>query len=409
MRKISFAILYILLVYAVTCYGVVYYDDPLAIGMGARTLSMGKAFVAVADDSDAIYVNPAGLGEQKLWNFTTMSTDFMDEYRYFMISGVYPAAGGSFGARFVQSQIGGIIATEGGSINFYNQALVLSYGTYIGDDLSRYLGEEKNIYAGINVKYYAEGCTGIEEVAGSGFNLDLGIKYIPYNWLSFGMAIQNAIPGLKVAGNIEPEEMTSVTKLGMAFYWREHDVVFALDKDFFPERPRVACPMHFGVEWKMHKNLYLRGGVDQVLGSSGDGNLLTNTTFGVGFDYSGFKIDIARVQNFAELNMSSSFVSVSFYGGPLNMEERKENPLRPIAEKTHFAKQYTVAAGSYKTKKEAEKMSMTLTAKGYASHIKELFGNFLVQVGSFETEEKATALLDRLRNDGFSPSKTLEE
>lgn len=401
--------LYILLAYAVTCCGVVYYDDPLVIGMGARTLSMGKAFVAVADDSDAIYINPAGLGEQKLWNVTTMNTDFMDEYRYFMMSGVYPTINGSFGARYVQSQIGGIIATEGGTLNFYNRALVLSYGTYIGDDLARYLDEGKNIYAGINVKYYTEGCTGIEEVAGSGFNLDLGIKYVACNWLSFGMVIQNALPGLKVAGNIEPEEMSAVAKLGTAFYWRERDVVFAFDKDFFPGRPRVACPMHFGVEWKMHKNLYLRGGVDQVLGSSGDGNLLTNATFGVGLDYSGMKIDVAYVQNFAHLNMSSSFVSVSFYGGPLYFEEKKEKPLAQIAEKAHFAKQYIVAVGSYKTKKEAEKVSMTLTAKGYASHIKELFGNFLVHVGSFETEEKSAVLLDRLRNDGFSSSKTLEE
>ena len=42
-------------------------EDPVGtgalfdIGMGARALGMGGAFVAVADDANALYYNPAGL------------------------------------------------------------------------------------------------------------------------------------------------------------------------------------------------------------------------------------------------------------------------------------------------------------------------------------------------------------
>ena len=37
-------------------------SDPMYIGVGARPLGMGKAFVAVAEDADGMFVNPAGLG-----------------------------------------------------------------------------------------------------------------------------------------------------------------------------------------------------------------------------------------------------------------------------------------------------------------------------------------------------------
>ena len=37
--------------------------DPLYIGVGARPLGMGKAYVGYAEDGDALFTNPAGLGK----------------------------------------------------------------------------------------------------------------------------------------------------------------------------------------------------------------------------------------------------------------------------------------------------------------------------------------------------------
>ncbi|MBX9836986.1 MAG: hypothetical protein K2X69_01600 [Silvanigrellaceae bacterium] len=39
---------------------------PLPIYLGARPLGMGDAFVAVADDENAIFHNPAGIGSNNL-------------------------------------------------------------------------------------------------------------------------------------------------------------------------------------------------------------------------------------------------------------------------------------------------------------------------------------------------------
>ena len=36
--------------------------DPMYLGVGARPLGMGRSYVAVAEDADALLLNPAGLG-----------------------------------------------------------------------------------------------------------------------------------------------------------------------------------------------------------------------------------------------------------------------------------------------------------------------------------------------------------
>ena len=40
-------------------------DDPMAVGGGARSIGMGKAFAAVADNADTMFINPAGLAGLK--------------------------------------------------------------------------------------------------------------------------------------------------------------------------------------------------------------------------------------------------------------------------------------------------------------------------------------------------------
>ena len=51
-------------------------------GIGARPLGMGKAFVAIADDANAVFTNPAGLGTQKSWALTSMSTQLFGKASY---------------------------------------------------------------------------------------------------------------------------------------------------------------------------------------------------------------------------------------------------------------------------------------------------------------------------------------
>jgi len=59
------------------------------VGVTARSLSMGNASTAVAENAEAIFVNPASLAETKQWSFTSMSTTLMQTVSYQMVGGSY--------------------------------------------------------------------------------------------------------------------------------------------------------------------------------------------------------------------------------------------------------------------------------------------------------------------------------
>ncbi|MFH1097743.1 MAG: PorV/PorQ family protein [Candidatus Desantisbacteria bacterium] len=62
----------------------------LKMGMGVRATAMGKAFCAVADDSSAMYWNPAGLGQIKSGQIGIEYTKWFEDVAYTSVSGVYP-------------------------------------------------------------------------------------------------------------------------------------------------------------------------------------------------------------------------------------------------------------------------------------------------------------------------------
>jgi hypothetical protein len=308
--------------------GVVYYDDPITFGIGARPTGMGSAFVALADDANAMFLNPAGLGTQKSWKLSSMNSNFLNEYQYTMFCGVDPTPYGTIGVGYVSSRIGDITNTSPsgevlGTSDFFNQAVVLSYGKYIGDIVKDKipfinLKDEPDIYGGATFKYYTKGYSGFTHATGSGYNLDLGLKYDQTDWLSYGVNFQNVLSGSKILGDFDAEDLSFLMKTGVLFRWLEHDVNLELDDDMYLGRANVPWPLHFGAEWNLHPNLSLRAGADQVVNSAAreGGNVVTNTTFGLTLDYNGVKVDLAYVQNYAQLNLASNVISLSLYSQP---------------------------------------------------------------------------------------------
>ena len=327
MKKVLAAICLIcLLKTAGYCQGTVYYDDPITVGIGARPTGMGTAFVALADDANAMFLNPAGLGTQKSWKLSSMDSNFLNEYQYTMFCGVDPTPIGTFGMGYVSSKIGDITDTSNtgevlGTSDFYNQALVLSYGKYIGDVVGNvipFIKGEPDLYGGATFKYYSLGYSGHTTANGSGYNLDLGLKYDQTDWLSYGVDLQNVLSGSMISGDFDQEQIPFITKVGVLYRWLEHDVNLEVDKDMYLGRDAVPWPTHFGVEWNVHPNLSLRAGEDQVVNSASrvNGNLVNNTTFGLSLDYNGIKVDLAYVQNYGELNLASNVISLTLYSQP---------------------------------------------------------------------------------------------
>jgi len=87
--------------------------------------------------------------------------------------------------------------------------------------------------------------------------------------------------------------------------------------------------------------LFVRAGYDQVASAADGGDVTNNPTFGVGLEYSGIKIDLAYMQNYAQTDQASNVVSLSFYSQPGYFQEtqpKKEEPpkkevVQPAAEK----------------------------------------------------------------------------
>ena len=61
--------------------------DPSFAAFGARPLGLGGAYVALSDDSNAIFTNPAGLSQLPKWEITSMSTRLMDRIDYKLMEG----------------------------------------------------------------------------------------------------------------------------------------------------------------------------------------------------------------------------------------------------------------------------------------------------------------------------------
>lgn len=184
------------------------FDD---LGIGARPLGMGGAFVAVADDANAAMYNPAGLGY-----ITVAEVGFT---HVVMFSGVvnYNYAGivlplgdaGSLGASF------GMLSEE--SDIYSEKNVAFSYSKKIIDAIS--LGanfkmlntsfDSDNMWITDN-PYFAESST-------SGFTLDLGVLARPVSGLSIGISAENLIPADISISESEEEKVPMNLRGGLAY------------------------------------------------------------------------------------------------------------------------------------------------------------------------------------------------
>src|SRR3989339_1568883 len=88
-------------------------DDSTVIGGGARPLGMGKAFVAIADDADAMLINPAGIASLKAPQGMSMFTNLLNDVYYMEFTGAVPAPIGVLGIGYVSTGVKGLTTYVG--------------------------------------------------------------------------------------------------------------------------------------------------------------------------------------------------------------------------------------------------------------------------------------------------------
>jgi len=282
--------------------------DLSTAGIGARPMGMGSAYVAIADDPSAIAMNPAGIGFQKTWGVTTMSTKLMGRVDYRMLGGVYPTQYGTIGFNYLSATTpaGFLTTTDPNSLNnpqpltYGSTVMMLSYGRNLSE-IMRSSSSMGNASFGMNLKSLSNKFDGFDG-SGSGMSLDVGLLMKQKSNISIGLTVQN-IGGSMTWKNGTKEEMPVITKLGGAYYFDKG--LAALDVEFGP-----ATLVHAGVEYKLVSMLAIRAGLDQAQVSATE--VANNLTTGVGINVGGVSFDYAYRMDNSLANNSTSYFSISF-------------------------------------------------------------------------------------------------
>jgi opacity protein-like surface antigen len=169
----------------------------LSIAQGARSLSMGGAFVAIADDPSAMYWNPAGIAGLHGFHLIVDHTYWIADIQYnYMGATIDLGSYGGLGVNVTASNIGEMKVTTvdqqegtGEVFGVTDLAFGLTYGLKLTDAFS----------IGFNPKFIYQK---IWKMSANAFALDMGVKYLtPFKGITLGMSITNFGTKMRMQGN----------------------------------------------------------------------------------------------------------------------------------------------------------------------------------------------------------------
>lgn len=330
--------------------------DLSEIGVGARPLGMGKAFISLADDASAVFLNPAGLARNNNLNLVSMSGTMFGDVNYLVVGAADNSPLGKFGIGFINSSVSSIPLTtitgsgstaaisQYGATDFNSSQLIFAYGS----KLSRFLknGAGSNIAFGGSLKYFLQGFSGggapMQEAVGGGMDADFGLIWDASRAVSLGLNLQNFLPvsfGGKFVWqkNSVVEGLPLTIKTGGVFHLigatgmlknpdGQLDLLIDYENTRNNARPAV---WHAGVEYWPVENFTLRAGVDQKAKASEAGiGVDNNLTAGLGLLLGGFTFDYAYHQ-FGDLSENTThFFSIGYRGEDIEKELAKKRAER---------------------------------------------------------------------------------
>ncbi|RKU10672.1 hypothetical protein C6502_10620 [Candidatus Poribacteria bacterium] len=240
------------------------FEEARPLYVGARALGMGNAFTAIADDATAGFWNPAGLiqwqgvklfGVNKFHNRSDYGFDPKG------IGYAYRGYGLFWGNKIA-------LGVESGTPDFNYYSVARQVHPYIA--------------VGASLKFKRKHPSDYYQFFGHSPSYDLGLLVKPRNNLRFGL----------LAGHLPGERGIRWLSLGTAYQWK--DLLFAVDL-VAPRGPLNETGLYYGIEWKVHRFVRLRGGrSDQWW------------TLGLGFEWRWIRIDVARIY---EPDFTSDFIS----------------------------------------------------------------------------------------------------
>ena len=285
----------------------------LRLGAGARSIGMGGAFTAIADDATATVWNPAGLGSAAdlSLNFSTQQLDLDRSHNFIALTKSLGSAG-SIGLAVTNAGVSGIQQYDareryGGTFDYSANAYSLSYGIGFG-----------NFGIGLTGRMLMDnfGAEGVESQSGFGgvdvglmghaLHIDVGEEKVPT--FHYGLAAKY------LGAALGEDTVPMVISVGAAYnLYMGNVVTFAADlEQEMVNLDESATSLRLGAEYTIltYKStaLAIRGGVK----ASRD---VQNLFGGFGVNIGGLQIDYAIQDGMASEIQgvgSTHFASLSY-------------------------------------------------------------------------------------------------
>lgn len=251
----------------------------LKIGIGARPIAMGGAFVGISDDINSLYWNPAGIAQLMSKEITFTHTLWLESINYSFLGFVYPLRKRTIGVSLAY--------LDSGKIQGYNEddkptepfsASDLAFGISYGQSIN------ERLLVGITLKVIHER---LEKESVTAYVGDIGGVYKITKNVLLGAGVQNIGP--EVSFVKEKISMPIIFKLGCGVKLLDKKLTLGLDID----KPiDYDLKVNFGAEYWLMRIISFRAGY-QIKRNDYDG--LANISAGLGFKYSLVAIDYAFV------------------------------------------------------------------------------------------------------------------
>jgi len=249
------------LLFALAAHGVGYAQGTsgsqfLGVGMGARAMGMGGAYVSLSDDGTALYWNPAGLATVDGHRIAVSHLSWLDDAGYQFAGYAMPVGEGAVG-----------LALEQGSLSWDNTG----QGDFEAGDFSGAIGYARrvkpNLGVGAGVKYLS---SKLGDDSAASYALDVGMVYRFSESATLGAAVRNLGPGLTYIEESDP--LPATIAAGGSYRW--NDLLFAVDLE---KQNDLAPAARAGIEYSPLPYLALRGGF-----VAGEQSALSPLTGGIG-------------------------------------------------------------------------------------------------------------------------------
>jgi hypothetical protein len=301
-------------------------NSVLNLGVGARPLGMGGAYVGLADDSTSTYWNPAGLADVQSYEVSAAgqaqesaalaldSQDIGSDY-LFLSGGMAVPGIGAFGVSALHFGVSGIPQSSG--VPVPGQAPpVPNVGTFSTADWALFAGYGVSVIPavdlGVTLKDVFGGVSGLGAGANDGisggasyetFGADLGLK-VKFGELSpalqglnLGLNLQNLVDSGVRWQNTPGDPVESVAmnpKAGLAYalpfgFLEDAGVLVNLAVDVDPSAYAPSTLIRYGAEAWYNGMLALRGGLMEFT----DSRQGAEPSVGAGLRYLVLQVDYA--------------------------------------------------------------------------------------------------------------------